>query len=113
MLLPKKYRTIKEVADALGVAQHVLRFWEQEIPQARALQIRGRRYYNEQIFSQLVFIKDLLHKQGLSIQDAKLKLKSIKEYPVPREIEQEKTIYSIQNLISRFSKLQGEIHKYI
>ena len=39
-------RTIGEVADALGIKQHVLRYWEQQFPMLRPLKRSGaRRYY--------------------------------------------------------------------
>lgn len=40
------FRTIGELAMELGVAQHVLRYWETRFPQLRPLQRAGnRRYY--------------------------------------------------------------------
>ena len=40
------FRTIAEVADELGVATHVLRFWETKFPQIKPMKRSGgRRYY--------------------------------------------------------------------
>ena len=39
-------RTIGEVANALGIRQHVLRYWEQQFPMLQPLKRSGgRRYY--------------------------------------------------------------------
>ena len=43
---PDAFRTIGELAAELGVAQHILRYWETKYPQLRPLQRAGnRRYY--------------------------------------------------------------------
>ena len=40
------FRTIAEVAEELGVATHVLRFWETKFPQIKPMKRSGgRRYY--------------------------------------------------------------------
>ena len=44
--LPDAFRTIGELASELGVAQHILRYWETKFPQLKPLQRAGnRRYY--------------------------------------------------------------------
>ena len=43
---PEAFRTIGELSEELGVAQHILRYWEAKFPQLRPLQRAGnRRYY--------------------------------------------------------------------
>ena len=43
---PGAFRTIGEVAKALGIRQHVLRYWEEQFPTLRPLtRAGGRRYY--------------------------------------------------------------------
>ena len=43
---PGAFRTIGELSNELGVAQHILRYWETKFPQLRPLQRAGnRRYY--------------------------------------------------------------------
>jgi DNA-binding transcriptional MerR regulator len=43
---PGAFRTIGELSQELGVAQHILRYWETKFPQLRPLQRAGnRRYY--------------------------------------------------------------------
>jgi DNA-binding transcriptional MerR regulator len=43
---PGAFKTIGELSAELGVAQHILRYWETKFPQLRPLQRAGnRRYY--------------------------------------------------------------------
>ncbi len=43
---PGAFKTIGELSSELGVAQHILRYWETKFPQLRPLQRAGnRRYY--------------------------------------------------------------------
>ena len=43
---PGALRTIGELSQELGVAQHILRYWETRFPQLRPMQRAGnRRYY--------------------------------------------------------------------
>ena len=66
---PDAFRTISEASQALGVPQHVLRFWETRFafikPMKRA---GGRRLYRPQDLAVLRGIKALLHDEGLTIR---------------------------------------------
>jgi DNA-binding transcriptional MerR regulator len=43
---PGAFKTIGELSDELGVAQHILRYWETRFPELKPLQRAGnRRYY--------------------------------------------------------------------
>lgn len=66
---PEAFRTIREVADWLGVAAHVLRFWESQFPQIRPVKrAGGRRYYRPADMKVVGGIKVMLHDQGMSIR---------------------------------------------
>ena len=66
---PEAYRTIREVADSLGLPQHVLRFWETRFPQIRPLKrAGGRRYYRPDDIERLRLIKRLLYDEGYTIK---------------------------------------------
>jgi DNA-binding transcriptional MerR regulator len=70
------FRTISEVADELGVAQHVLRFWESKFPQVRPLKRGGgRRYYRPEDVDLLRQIRALLYEEGYTIKGAQKLLK--------------------------------------
>jgi len=63
------FRTISEVADDLGVQQHVLRFWETKFSQIRPLKRGGgRRYYRPEDVAVLKRIYELLYTEGYTIK---------------------------------------------
>ncbi len=65
------FRTISEVAEELGVAPHVLRFWESKFSQVRPLKRGGgRRYYRPEDVELLRQIRILLYDQGYTIKGA-------------------------------------------
>ena len=73
------FRTISEAADAVGVPQHVLRFWETRFDQLQPLKRGGnRRYYRPADMDLLHTIRAMLHDQGLTIRGAQLALGSAK-----------------------------------
>lgn len=69
MTSEKLFRTIGEVAAALDVPQHVIRFWEVRIGEVRPLRTKtGRRRYRPEDVELLMGIRMLLHVQGYSIR---------------------------------------------
>jgi DNA-binding transcriptional MerR regulator len=73
---PLALRTISETADALGVPQHVLRFWETKFtfirPTKRA---GGRRFYRPQDIDLLLGVKILLYDRGYTIRGVQMLFK--------------------------------------
>ncbi|ALE03845.1 MerR family transcriptional regulator [Bartonella ancashensis] len=70
------FRTISEVAELLGLPQHVLRFWETRFPQIKLLKRGGgRRYYRPTDVALLSGIKQLLYGQGYTIKGVQRLLK--------------------------------------
>lgn len=66
---PDAFRTISEVADDLGLPQHVLRFWETRFSQIKPLKRGGgRRYYRPDDVDLLRGIKHLLYEEGYTIR---------------------------------------------
>ncbi len=66
---PDAFRTISEAADELGVAQHVLRFWETKFSFIRPMKrAGGRRFYRPQDIAVLRGVRALLHDQGYTIK---------------------------------------------
>lgn len=63
------FRTIGELADELGVPQHILRYWETRFPQLRPLQRAGnRRYYRPADVGLAHRIHRLLNQDGYTIR---------------------------------------------
>ena len=62
---PDAFRTIGELSAELGVAQHILSYWETKFPQLRPLQRAGnRRYYRAADVALARRIHRLLHEEG-------------------------------------------------
>lgn len=65
-------RTIGEVADALGIRQHVLRYWEQQFPMLQPLKRSGgRRYYRPHDVALVEAINRLVNHEGYTLKGAK------------------------------------------
>lgn len=66
---PKAFRTISEVAEELGVPQHVLRFWESKFAQIKPVKRGGgRRYYRPEDVELLRAIQTLLYEDKFTIK---------------------------------------------
>ena len=66
---PGAFKTIGELSEELGVAQHILRYWEAKFSQLRPLQRAGnRRYYRPADTELARRIHDLLFNQGYTIR---------------------------------------------
>ncbi len=79
---PGALRTIGEVAKALGLKQHVLRYWEEQFPTLKPLtRAGGRRYYRAEDIVLLARIDQLLHREGYTIRGARLALAGKGEVP--------------------------------
>jgi DNA-binding transcriptional MerR regulator len=66
-------RTIGEVAAALGVKQHVLRYWEQQFPMLKPLKRSGgRRYYRPEDIALVQTIDRLVNREGYTLKGARL-----------------------------------------
>ncbi|WP_067738905.1 MerR family transcriptional regulator [Novosphingobium naphthalenivorans] len=64
-------RTIGEVAQALGIRQHVLRYWEEQFPALQPIKRSGgRRYYRPQDVALIVEIDRLVHREGYTLRGA-------------------------------------------
>ncbi len=63
------FLTIGELSDALGLPQHILRYWETRFPQLRPLQRAGkRRYYRPEDVALAERINRLLNQEGYTIK---------------------------------------------
>lgn len=74
---PTAFRTISEASEELGVAQHVLRHWEDVFSQVRPMRrAGGRRLYRVHDIHLLRGIKRLLHSEGYTTKGVQKILKS-------------------------------------
>lgn len=66
---PGALKTIGELSQELGVAQHILRYWETRFPQLRPMQRAGnRRYYRPADVDLARTINRLLNHEGYTVR---------------------------------------------
>ena len=66
---PGAFKTIGELSEELGVAQHILRYWETKFPQLKPLQRAGnRRYYRPADVDLARKIHGLLTRDGYTVR---------------------------------------------
>ena len=83
---PGAFKTIGELSNELGVAQHILRYWETKFPQLRPMQRAGnRRYYRPQDVALARRIYRLLNEEGYTVRGVQklLRDKSAPADPAP------------------------------
>lgn len=78
--------TIGEIAKAVNVQQHVIRFWETQFKILKPIKFNNRRYYRSKDLANLKYIHELLYIKNYSIKDATkmLKKKYKKSNPLER-----------------------------
>jgi DNA-binding transcriptional MerR regulator len=83
-------RTIGEVAKALGLRQHVLRYWEQQFPTLQPLKRSGgRRYYRPEDVALVQTIDRLVNREGYTLKGARQALSggAVQPSPTPPSFE--------------------------
>lgn len=84
---PGAFKTIGELSVELGVAQHILRYWETKFPQLKPLQRAGnRRYYRPADVELAERINRLLNQEGYTVRGVQKLLRGAKpaEEPPPQ-----------------------------
>lgn len=68
---PQALRTIGEVAKALMLRPHVLRYWEEQFPTLQPIKRSGnRRYYRPQDIALIAEIDRLVNREGYTLRGA-------------------------------------------
>ena len=71
------FRSIGEVSQLVGVAPHVLRYWESQFPLFSPVKRRdGRRYYRPDDVKLAAGLCELLREEGVSIRGAKKQMQA-------------------------------------
>ena len=74
---PDAFRTIGELSAELGVAQHILRYWETKFTELKPLQRAGnRRYYRPADVALVRRIHRLLGEEGYTVKGVQKLLRS-------------------------------------
>ena len=87
---PGALKTIGELSRELGVAQHILRYWETRFPQLKPMQRAGnRRYYRPADVELARRIHRLLDQEGYTVRGVQklLRDKSAQDDSGPAEVE--------------------------
>ena len=77
------FRTIAEVAEEIGVATHVLRFWETKFKEISPMKASGgRRYYRPDDVALIKVIRDFLYEKRYTIEGVQklFKQKGVKAF---------------------------------
>ena len=83
---PGALLTIGELSQELGVAQHILRYWETRFPQLRPMQRAGnRRYYRPADVDLVRRIHRLLNQEGYTVRGVQ-KLLRDRGAPAPEPV---------------------------
>lgn len=103
----KLYYRIGEVAQAVGVQPHVLRYWESEFGSIRPQKsARGQRVYSHKDLEKLLRVKHLLHGEGYTIAGARKKMREPSE---TRPSTQESWLKMRASLSSLRAEIQAEL----
>ncbi len=79
---PGALKTIGELSRELGVAQHILRYWETRFPQLKPMQRAGnRRYYRPADVELAHRIHRLLTEEGYTVRGVQKLLRDKSEMP--------------------------------
>lgn len=100
--LPNALKTIGEISQELGIAAHVLRFWESKFKQIKPQKRRGRRYYRPEDVQIIYQIRTLLYQHGYTIRGVQRFLSN----PVPNT-------FGNDNQATKTDATQFEIEDYI
>jgi DNA-binding transcriptional MerR regulator len=81
---PGALLTIGELSGELGVAQHILRYWETRFPQLKPMQRAGnRRYYRPDDVALARKINRLLNEEGYTVRGVQKLLRDRSAAPEP------------------------------
>ena len=71
------FRNIGEMAEALGVRTHILRYWEEQFPMLKPLKRSGgRRYYRSEDIALVETIDRLVNREGYTLKGAEAVLRA-------------------------------------
>jgi DNA-binding transcriptional MerR regulator len=107
----KVYFRIAEVSQLVGVDAHVLRYWETEFSFIKPFRGKSKqRLYRRQDVEKLLQIRELLHRQGFTINGARNYLKALdKRQSDISNLDELKFTSSQNNMASLLAEIKGEL----
>lgn len=103
------YKTISEVAKLLELTTSTIRFWEKEFKQIKPYIINKRRHYSQSNISIIAKIKELLYKEGYTLNGAKKYFQSYKTITTNTQTTNLKD--KIKKIINLLSTAKEELKK--
>ncbi len=119
------FRSIAEVTEDLGIAPHVLRFWETKFAQIKPMKTKSsRRYYRPDDVELLALIKELLYNRRYTIEGVQKlfknrTLKDILGTEIQRDFFEDDTpennpeaaelVAAVQNAVSNLTEIKAEL----
>ena len=115
---PDALKTIGELSEELGVAQHILRYWETKFPQLRPMQRAGNRRYYRATDVDLVRrihrllteegytvrgVQKLLRDKGAQAMEVAIAVRAAQEAPPPAEHEPAIDVFRLIELRNRLA----------
>ena len=107
----KLYRPISEVADLVGVKQHVLRYWESQFSMLRPRKNRaGNRMYRPDEVKLLLRIRELLYDRRFTITGARRTLLDERRESAPQielgfdDAERRLLIHAVKNELRQLAE---------
>jgi DNA-binding transcriptional MerR regulator len=107
----KLYRPISEVADLVGVKQHVLRYWETQFSMLRPKKNRaGNRMYRPEEVKLLLHIKELLYARRYTIAGARRTLLDLRKETTPQveigfgEADRKLVLHDVKNELRQLAE---------
>lgn len=108
---PDAFRTIGEVAAELGLAQHILRYWETKFPQLKPLQRAGnRRYYRPEDVDLLRRIHRLLSTDGYTVRGVQQLLKGKEAEQVGNGSVAVAVVPGDEDLVGALKRVRAELY---
>ena len=117
------FRSIAEVTEDLGVAPHVLRFWETKFSQIKPMKTKSaRRYYRPDDVELLSLIKELLYNRRYTIEGVQKlfknrTLKDILGTEIQKDLFEEETpslepnslTNAVQKAVNNLTEIKNEL----
>ena len=121
---PDALKTIGELSRELGVAQHILRYWESRFPELKPMQRAGnRRYYRPADVALAQRINRLLGEEGYTVRGVQKLLRGkgaeetapepkppvIAAEPAPSPVQRDAPAVDVTRLIAVRDRLAGAL----
>ena len=105
----KLFLKIGEVAELVGIEQHVLRYWEEEIESLKPKKNKsGQRLYQKKDVELIFEIKQLLYAEKFTVAGARKKLKQNKKKETQLNIA-----FDRDNLIELKEKIKKDLESIL